>query len=214
MTEPCNFEGMDCPDPENYAAVAKQLHETALQAEERIYCMEQLLRSAVNRPTYMATSTAIQGPFVNSNPNDNSDVRGLFNNANLTVNFANFSLGSAAPNGFRLPAGIWLVGAYTEDINIGGSPDNVYHQLLVTRYKLDPLTGSTLPLLDISANSTYESLDGIPNQLTVSGIFRFDGTESVGFFFRHGNTTGTVQIEIGAKVWMHKLSDANLLRVI
>ena len=40
-----------CAEPENYAAVALKMQETALRAESCIYDLENRLRGAVNQPT-------------------------------------------------------------------------------------------------------------------------------------------------------------------
>ena len=56
---------LDCPDEQNYAAIALQLQETALQAEQCLYDAEVALRAAVNPATIVRTTSINQSVAAN-----------------------------------------------------------------------------------------------------------------------------------------------------
>ena len=213
MTSPCEFDDLDCPQPENYAAIAKQLHETAVQAEERIYCLEQQLRSAVNRPTFMVTTTADMGPFSNVSGTDPNTGSTLFRVADpVTVNFANM----ISPNsnfGWALPPGIWHVGAYGASFSVGAASDNTYRQLRILKVRTHPIIG-TAEFLEEASHTSYESANGVQILLCADGVFKMEAGERIIFYFRHGNVASNVSVATGAIAWMTKLSDSNVVRVI
>jgi hypothetical protein len=205
----CEFDEMDCPEPENYAAIAKQLHETALEAEERIYCIEQQLRAAVNRPTYMATSTAVRGPITSGL----GEVSLTVGTSALSVTFTNMGIAATNPYGYVLPAGIWHVGATAQMSATGAVTAHSSRRLIVRRGKINPSTG-LLAYSDQASRTAFDAGNGVSMMLTVSSVFRFDGTEGIYFDWSHGNLASTVQVDIGATMWFTKLSDSNVVRVI
>lgn len=213
MTSPCEFEDLDCPQEENFAAIAKQLHETAVQAEERIYCMEQQLRSGVNRPTIVVTTTADMGPFSSSSgtdPNTGSTLFGI--STPMTTTFANM----VSPNsgfGWALPPGIWHVGAYGASFSVGAASDNTYRQLRIIKVRTHPIVG-TSEFLEEASHTTYETANGVQILLSADGVFKMEAGERILFLFRHGNITSNVSIAAGAIAWMTRLSDADVVRVI
>lgn len=213
MTTPCNFDDLDCPEPENYAAVAKQLHETALQAEERIYCLEQQMRSAVNRPTFMVTTTGDMGPFVAESGTDPLTGDDLFSfGTPVTVNFGNIPSPSSI-FGWALSPGIWHVGAYGASFSVGAASDNTYRQLRILKVRTHPIVG-TNEFLEEASHTSYESANGVQILLSVDGVFKIEAGERILFIFRHGNIASNVSIAAGAIAWMTKLSDSNVVRVI
>ena len=213
MTSPCEFNDMDCPQEENFAAIAKQLHETAVQAEERIYCMEQQLRLAVNLPTFVATSTADMGPFANVSGTDPATGSVLFTTSTpITVNFANM----VSPNsilGWALAPGIWHVGICGASFSVGAASDNTYRQMRITKVRTHPIVG-TNEILQEASHTSYETANGVQILLSVDGVFKIETGERIQFLFRHGNTASNVSIATGAIMWMTRISDSNVVRVI
>lgn len=213
MTSPCEFDDLDCPNEENFAAIAKQLHETAVQAEERIFCMEQQLRSAVNRPTIVVTTTADMGPFASVSGTDPNTGSTLFTTATpITVNFANM----VSPNstvGWALPPGIWHVGAYGASFSVGAASDNTYRQLRILKIRTHPIVG-TAEFLEEASHTSYETANGVQILLSVDAVFKLEAGERILFYFRHGNIASNVSIAPGAIAWMTKLSDSDVVRVI
>lgn len=209
MSDPCDFPALDCPTPQNYAAIAKQLHETAVQAEERIYCTEQQLRSAVNRPTYVATTTANMGPFSATTANDTFSI---FNSTIAsTVNFNNHPTIAVDTAGrWTLGPGMWHMGCSVNLSATGGATDNSYRQLtLVRRNNIGgPHT------LDRVIQTTFETANSVVYYMTLSAILRVATFETVQFQFSHGNIASTVRIDTGATVWFTKISDSDVIRVI
>jgi hypothetical protein len=214
VTTPCNFEDMDCLEPENYAAVAKQLHETAVEAEERIYCMEKLLRYAVNRETYVLTTTADMGPFSSSSGTDPFGGSSLFSPSHTFTNtFLNFPLPINSFTGRTLPVGMWHVGAYGATFSVGAANDNTYRQMRIVRARTDPVTGSSIYIDEVS-HTTFETANGVQMLMTVSGVFRVEEGDRILILFRHGNTSSGVSVASGAIAWFTKLSDSDVVRVI
>lgn len=213
MTSPCEFNDMDCPQEDNLAAIAKQLHETAVQAEERIFCMEQQLRSAVNLPTLVVTTTADMGPFASVSGTAPATGSAVFNTSHpVTINFANI----VSPNsllGWALPPGIWHVGAYGASFSVGAASDNTYRQLRILKVRTHPIVG-TNEILEEASHTSYETANGVQILLSVDGVFKLEAGERIQFLFRHGNTASNVSIATGAIAWMTKLSDSNVVRMI
>lgn len=215
MTSPCEFDDLDCPQEENFAAIAKQLHETAAQAEERIYCMEQQLRSAVNRPTYVTTTTADMGSFaanVGTSPNDFWAIFLPFHAK--VVNFSNILEPQNTGLGWKLPTGLWHIGAFVASFSVGAASDNTYRQLLVMRIRVNPSTGGILPILDEASHTSFESANGVQILMTASGVFRIEGDDTILFGFKHGNIASNVSVATGAIAWFTRLSDSDVVRVI
>jgi hypothetical protein len=216
MSTPCEFEELDCPEPENYAAIAKQLHETAQQAEDRVYCIEKLLRYAVNRETYVATTTTTMGSFSSSDGTNPLTGSAIFTSGQpLTVNFANFPVEQIRLSGgqWLIPAGVWHIGVYGASFCVGAASDNTYRQIRIRRSRVNPLNGS-LDTLNEIAHTSFESANGVQILMNASGVLRIDLDDRITFTFRHGNTASNVSIDVGAIVWFTKLSEADVSRVI
>lgn len=215
MTSPCEFDDLNCPEPENYAAVAKQLHETALQAEERIYCLEQQLRYAVNRETLVQTTTADMGPFASSSGTTTDGGFTIFTTATAsTLSFLNFELPpSEGSNGWRLPPGMWHVGCYGATFSVGAANDNTYRQMRIIKGRTNPDTGG-LEYLEEASGTAFETANGVQILITVSDVFKVEEGDRILFLFRHANTSSNVSIASGAIVWFTRLSDADVIRVI
>ena len=214
MTSPCEFDDLDCPNQENYAAVAKQLHETALQAEERIYCLEQQLRYAVNRETLVLTTTVDMGPFPSSSGTTSNGGFAIFQTSTAsTLTFLNFELPVSTGTGWLLPAGLWHVGCYGATFSVGAANDNTYRQVRIIRGRVDPDTGG-LDYLEEASHTAFETANGVQILITVSDVFKVEEGDRILFAFRHGNTSSNVSIAPGAIIWFTRLSDADVIRVI
>lgn len=214
MSDLCDFSDLDCPQPQNYAAIAKQLHETAVQAEERIYCLEAALRRGVNLPTYVATTTAVMGPFSASNgllPGTGFSI--FLPTTASTVNFANFVAPGSSTFGWALPTGVWHAGAFVQSAPTGAATDNSYRELQMQHVRTNSSTGGNLLIQEISQTS-FESANGVPVLLTTSGVIRLEAGERILFTFRHGNAASSVSIAAGAILWFTRISDANVIEVI
>lgn len=212
MTSPCDFEDMDCPQETNFAAIAKQLHETAVQAEERIYCMEQQMRSGVNRPTIVVTTTADMGPYGSTLGTDDTGWTIFSPSAPVTTSFSNM----VSPNsffGWALPPGVWHVGAYGASFSVGAASDNTYRQLRILKVRTHPIVGS-FEFLEEASHTSYETANGVQILLCADGVFKMEAGERILFLFRHGNIASDVSIATGAIAWMTKLSDSTVVRVI
>lgn len=209
MTNPCEFSDLDCPTPENYAAIAKQLHETALETEERIYCIEHQLRSGTNRPTYVATTTASMGPFPATTANVTFSIFG--SGTASTVNFNNHPT-IAVDNGGRwtLGPGMWHMGCGIVLSTAGAATDNSYRQITLVRQ--NNIGGSNV--LDRVIQTTYETANSVVYYMTLSAILRVGAFETVQFQFSHGNLASSYSIFSGAVVWFTKISDSDVIRVI
>lgn len=213
MTSPCNFDDLDCPQPENYAAIAKQLHETAMQAEERIYCLEQQLRSAVNRPTVVVTTTADMGPFSADIGTDPLTGSQIFSPSHAVVNtFRNTLDATTSFNGWSLSPGMWHVGAYGATFSVGAASDNTYRQIRAILMRPNPAGLFTYAQED--SETSFESANGVQILITTSAVFRVEAGDRVIFIFRHGNIASNVSIATGAIAWFTRLSDSNVIRVI
>lgn len=213
MTTPCEFGDLDCPQEDNFAAIAKQLHETAVEAEDRIFCMEQQLRSAVNRPTFVATTTVDMGPFGSSDGLDSLSGSGLFSTTVAsTINFSNSLLERSLANWLPSP-GVWHIGAYGAAFPTGAATDNSYRQLRIIKFRINPGTGANEFLQECS-HTSFESANGVQVLLCSDGVFKIDPGERIIILFRHGNIASTVSVATGAIVWFTRLSDSDVIRVI
>lgn len=209
MTQPqCPQTDLGCPQPENYAAIAKQLHETALEVEDRIFCLEQLLRGAVNMPAYVETSTAIPTAF---SADSFSPLNGL---GTPTTNFRNSpytASSTVAAATTLLPAGAYHVGQYFNATPTGAATANTYRLAQVALR--ETVTGIDTDT-QVWEQRSVETSSGSGGDMTVSGVVRSNGRQRVVFGFQHGNTGSTMQINIGAVRWVIRLSDSTTLRVV
>lgn len=213
MTSPCEFDELDCPQPDNYAAIAKQLHETAVQAEERIYCIEQQLRSAVNRPTVVLTTTADMGPFANTSGTDPLTGVQIFGPSHtFTTTFRNTLDVAGSGTGWALSPGMWHVGVYGATFSTGAATDNSYRQMRAVLARPNPAGLYTYAQED--SETSFESANGVQILITTSAVFRVEAGDMVLFLFRHGNLASTVSVATGAIAWFTKLSSSDVVRVI
>jgi hypothetical protein len=211
---------LSCPEPENYAAIAKQLHETALQAEQRIYELEYQLRAAANRPTIIQTTTVAEtGIIANSD-----ELIGPTFGSGFTTNFNNTTLDSdeqIANNNdvFNvLGEGIYEVGLMASAIASGAVDANTYRTFRIQQYTPDPTSSGPLQiamaLIDHVGYTSFDSNVGNGVDVTLVGEFRIRAGDVIFFTLIHGNTSSNMTVPTGAVGWLSKLSDINLTQVL
>lgn len=201
----CEPVNIDCMEPPNFAAIAKKLHSTALEAEERIYCLEQALRAGVNRPTWIGVTTVdIVGTTATSptDPYNGTGISPPIIIGGLTTIFQNSQF-AMQPFGI-VPEGVWHIGAFADAFASGAVDDNSFRAL----------TAETASAGNVMWRTTSESNSGAGNLLTVSAVWTFDGQTPLAFKWCHGNTSSTMTVRSGATFWLTKISDLSPLRVL
>lgn len=192
---------LECPTPDNYAAIALQLQETALQTEACLFDLERLLRSAVNRPTLIRTSTS---PV--------SVVSGFFQPvgfSSTTLTFANTTTTDFV-GGF--PEGVWHVGANITAIASGAVDDNSYRYLTVRlRNSSDP---PSAPDVTGVVTSVREVNNGFGVDMSLTAVIVIRANQELVIDFAHGNTSSNLNISTGAVYWATRISDIVSLQVV
>lgn len=190
---------LDCPEPENYAAVALQMQETALQVEQRLYAVERTLRAAANRQSIVQTSTAANTGFTTGNasqfgPGDVASVIN-FDNVDPTVVAVNSSL--------LVPVvgdGVYTFGVSVNLIASGAVTDNSFR--IITMRQRRQLPGDLTPTTVFEyTNSVYEANVGGGMDVTLAGQFAMLAGDTVIWLFQHGNAGSTMNISSGARFW-------------
>lgn len=194
MTSPTQ---LDCPDPENYAAVALQLQETALQAEQRLYAVERTLRAAANRPTIVQTTTAAltglaSGSFVDIQP-------GL---VATTTNFNNMPFGwSYSTIGVLPGAGMYDIGCCLNLIASGAVTDNSFRIIRIRQLRPVTSGGIIQTQVDLAEWVIFEANVGGGMDVTVTGTFHLQPGDEIDFQLWHANTGSTMNVSSGAIYW-------------
>lgn len=195
MTQPID---LDCPEPDNYAAVALQLQETALQAEQRMYEVERTLRAAANRGTIVQTTTALRTGFVSGTTFSDIAPTGVAN----TVNFNNMPIGWSYSNIPVLPgAGMYDIGFSGNLIASGAVTDNSMRAIRIQQRRTVPGGGGVQSIVDTAEGVIFEANVGGGMDITVVGTFHLQPDDEVHFDFRHLNAASTMNISIGAIYW-------------
>lgn len=199
---------LDCPEPENYAAVALQLQETALQAEQRIYLVERQLRAAANAFTFVQTTTAVRtglgtGGFNLINP-------GSVANTITFTNWPNVLLGSDTP---LVPgAGVYEVGFYGNLIASGVVTDNSVRQVRIKQTRDAPISGTEI-LVNTAMATIWEANVGGGMDVTVTGVFVCQSQDEIAFEMNHANVGSTMNVSSGAVYWMTYLGSPETVEV-
>lgn len=194
---------LDCPDPENYAAIALQLQETALQAEECLYEVETQLRRVTNPQTLLYTlSGPTAGIPVSTRTRIGLTAGTAWANSDLTQWFT--------PLGF--PPGVWQLGATVTATATGAVTVDSIRELFVTVRGLNDPTTAADRFAAVATCTEPNNGNGV--DLTVSTVAVVNELEKVEFFFRHSNAGSTVVVATGALFWGTRLSDATALRVV
>lgn len=186
----------DCADPANYAAVALQMQETALDAEACIYALEQRLRGAVNLPTLIAPVTA-------------SGIASNFQ-FSLTPGTPTFQNSTFSAFNTLLPRGVYQAGVFFTITASGAVNDNTYRfAMIYTRNAFDALT---VPNKFTVVETSFESNSGNGMDMTLHTVVESDGQDQVFFAAQHGNTSSNCNVS--GFVWVSKLSDLDAPRVV
>lgn len=203
-----------CMEPANTAAIAKKLHSTALEAERQLYDMEQLLRSAANRPTLIQVSNyAITGLAANENVGiGNFNQSGppfptLFRNFDATYLIAEFMPAS-------LGEGLYEVGGAWTAVASGAVNDNSLRQFRIDQERPDPNTVTGYRVVNRTGLTLFETNTGVGVDAAFNGLFRALAGDRFSFNLIHGNTSSTLTVNSGAILWVHKVSDSTLTRVV
>lgn len=194
---------VDCPQPDNYAAIALQLQETALQAEECIYEVETALRAATNAQTLLYTLTApVAAIPVNTLTRVGTSTGTAWGNSDL--------LSWSTPLGF--PPGVWQIGAYVLATATGAvTVDSIRELFISVRGLTDPpaFPDKYTAVTTVTDPNTVTGVD-----ITVSTTVVITERQMVDFYFRHSNAGSSVTISAGALFWGTRISDATALRTV
>lgn len=204
---------LSCPQESNYAAIAKQLHQTALEAEQHIFELEHLLRSAANRPTIVQVSTSA----VNGIPANVEWFIGNTGGANFSTLFNNTPMGSIEDNNFFtvMGDGIYEVGMYANLFPTGGVVNNNSSRYFtISHNRPDPTSISGLSRITEATQHLYEPNEGVGVDCCVSMTFRAQRGDNVDFSVFHTNTSSTLSALVGTLVYITKLSDPTVVTVV
>lgn len=206
---------LSCPEPANYAAIAKQLHLTALQAEARIYVLEQQLRAAANRPTMVQTSTTSQtGIPANSlyrfGSNSGATFVNTFNNTNLSDTGDTLDSSTA----FQiLGEGLWEIGCSLTAVPSGAITADSQRLFFIEQRRPDINFPDGL-LVQQAAYTMLAPPTSAGNEITLVGEFRMRPSDRIDYIFFHDNIASTITINAGVVMWASKISDATVLAVV
>lgn len=197
-------ECLTCPQPANYAAIALQLQNTALQAEACLHDLEQRLRQGTNPLTTVVTSTGAELTIAN-----NLQDLGI---TSFTINFSNWTANQPFNLGPNLPPGVYQVGCSLTATATGAVTDN---SLRLLRIRTVPFGAPTNTPADFSDEVTiYEPNNGNGSDMTLMTTVTLNGNQALRFSFDHTNVASSISIGIGATYWWSKLSDQVALRTV
>lgn len=186
-----------CAEPQNYAAVALKLQQTAIQAENCIYALETRLRAAINMPTFIVP---VSGTGIPVNVGEIlSFGTPLFQNSTIT------SFNAA------LPRGVYEVGLSFNIAATGAVNDNTY------RFAQIGVRPAGAPLSQPNSftvfETAFETNSGNGMDMALHTIVESDGRDRVIFYAQHGNTSSTCNVTFGL-AWVIRLSDLDAPRVV
>ena len=202
---------MSCLAEDNFAAIALAMQKTALEAEARIFTLEQQLRAAANRPTIVQTSTAAITGFT---ANTSFLPFGPLGGGNFVTNFNNTgfdrNVDSSSRQQFTVEngtgPGLYQFGAFLNAVASGVVDDNSYRVIFIEQWRQTP-TGEVK--ISVAARTDYETNTGVGTDLTVIAEFDMTPADRVRFLFLHGNTSSTMNVSIGTIVWSSKISSTD-----
>ena len=197
-------ECMTCPQDPNYAAIALQLQNTALQAEECLFDLERQLRNATNPLTTVLTSTGAE--LVAANVLQDLGI------TSYTVNFSNWSAIQLVNLGTNLPTGVYQVGASITATATGAVDANSLRVLRIRTKKHGTPTNATADFSD--EVTIYDPNNGNGVDMSLMTTVTLDGNQDLVFSFVHTNTSSTLSVGIGATYWWSRLSDQVALRTV
>lgn len=190
---------LTCPTDPNLGDVALQLQKTALEAEACIYTQEQLLRSAVNRPTVITSIQTPQNLLVN--------VQYDFNDFTDTLVFANTALTNWS-DFFNL-GGIIMCGMFFNVTATGAATDNTSRRafLRTKRNNMAPITNETL--LTIFETTASGGID-----FSMTATFACETNDFGEAAFVHENTGSSLTLAAGATLWATRIGDSQALKAV
>lgn len=206
---------LTCPEPSNLAAIAKQLHATALQAEADIYASEQLMRASVNRPTVMTVTNAPQTLLVANQ--DNFIFPGLTaydNTAGSQGSGSGAFTPASADFASFLGDGLYEVGLCLTATASGVVDDNSVRNISINQMRPDPAALAGFALVQRSSITQFETNTGVGTEIAIVAHFRLVPLDEIRFILFHQNTSSTLTIATGCIMWATKLSDPTLTRIL
>jgi hypothetical protein len=211
---------IECMTPDNVAAVAKKMHDTALQVEQQIYEVENQLRESLNKPTIIqATTVNATGLAANTDhligPTFGGIVSTVFNNTSFPNSspIANFDTLS-----ITLGEGMYEVGFWCTAVASGVADAGTQRSFRIRHYTPDPsVVGflfNGLRLVNEISYTLFESNVGGGVEIAISGHFRLRPMDRIFFTLFHQNTSSTLTVNAGAVGWVHKVSESSLTEVL
>lgn len=210
---------LGCMDGANMAAVALQMQKTALEAEQRIFTLEQQLRAADNRPTIIQRSTALITGIV-ADPFSGEQSVGPFASAGTWVtDFDNAGTSSNIDSSSRtligtLGEGLYEIGISVNLIASGVVTVDSYRLLRIVISRADPTAVDGQRAVHEASLTLFESNTGIGVDMTLVDEFRLEATDRIKFLVQHSNAGSTLNSSIGALVWLHKQSSNDSVVVV
>lgn len=210
MSLPC--PDLSCPQENNYAAIAKQLHQTALQAESCIYEQEISLRATVNRPTIIQVTTV---PITGFIPSVDQNVIGgtplnVFDNSGI---FSSGNIGNSETIYQFLGEGMYEVGWTCTATASGAVTDNSFRVFRLEQARHDPTSATGFQIVNQTGFTVFESNTGIGVEVSFSGMFRIQPFDRINFMLLHNNASN-LTISTGMYAWVSKVSDTSLRQVL
>lgn len=211
---------LPCPTGGNLAAIAKQLHATALDAEARIYELEQQLRAAANRPTIVQTTTANQTGLTANvisilQPAFGSGWAETFNNTPVP---SDEQLSNNDDPYIILGEGMYEIGWYGNLTASGGVNANTFRAVGIEQHTPDPTSLGTVingfRLVNQVTVTEFDSNVGNGVDFCLIGEFRIKPLDRIFFTLQHANVLSTLTLATGAVGWAHKISDATITEVL
>jgi len=209
-----------CMEPENYAAIAKKLHDTALIAEQQMFSLENQLRESLNKPTIVQATTAAETGLINGvanliGPSFAGGITTIFNNSAFPNSFpiANFDTMS-----LTLGEGMYEVGLWCQAEAEGAVNANTVRLFSIQQFTPDPTFVSFqfngLRPVSEASYTLFEPNVGGGVEIAFCGTFRIAAGDRIFFTFSHLNTSSTMRVNAGATGWVHKLSDVSFTEVL
>lgn len=191
--------GLVCLTDEDYSAVPLAMQADATAVTEATASQSASLTAYNNRPWLLATSTvAVTGAQSLTEPSYNTSFPGLtvMTQTSGTVQQSGMaSFTSSVPE----PAGWYHVGGFATFQATGAVNTFTRRLLAVQWFHIENLTN----VYETAIQTCYESNTG-GDAMTVQGMFYADGVNSytATLYFAHRNSSSTMQVNTGAKLWI------------
>ena len=207
--------GLSCLSPDDYGATALQMQSLANAIDAQLTSQAAEFNQFLTAPTALATTTTIQTGI----PTFGATV-GAAGAGDYALTFANYTpvdfppFGAIFANGFlNFPtdrSGWYHVGAYVP-MTASGAITALSYRLLelnVGSNTLVPNTTKTFATFhfDTSTGGEHLMTQGV---VEVSG----EGTFSLWARASHANVASTMNVPVGATIWLHYLGPSDLVRV-